>query len=84
MECLSLYVLTTLSVDSKGNVISRNVGATFDIFEAEVHKAHGVEHDFDTVVVSADWREDAGQSNLLATMRAFREMVQQMQEAALR
>ena len=84
MECFDLYVLTTLSVDAKGNVVSRNVGATFDIFEAEIHKAHGVENDFETFVVSADWREDAVQSGLVTTMRDFREMVQQMQQAALR
>jgi hypothetical protein len=84
MECLDLYVLTTLSIHAEGNVVCRNVGATFDIFEAEVHKADGVENDFDTFVVSGDWREDAGQSSLVTTMRDFREMVRQMQEAALR
>ena len=84
MACLDLYVLTTLSIDAKNNVVSRNVAVTFDIFEAEAHKAHGVENDFDTFVVSADWREDAGQSSLVTTMRDFRELVQQMQEAALR
>ena len=84
MECLNLYVLTTLSIDAKGNVVSRNVGVTFDIFEAEAHKAHGVENDFDTFFVSGDWREDAEQSSLVTTMRDFREMVLQMQEAALR
>jgi len=84
MKCLNLYVLTTLSIDAKSNVVSRNVGATFDIFEAESHKAHGVENDFDTFVVSADWRDDAGQSSLVTTMRDFRKLVQQMQEAALR
>jgi hypothetical protein len=84
MACLDVYVLTTLYIDAKNNVVSRNVGATFDIFEAEAHKALGVENDFDTCAVSADWREDAGQSSLVTTMRDFREFVQQMQEAALR
>jgi hypothetical protein len=28
-----------LSIDAKGNVTSRNVGVTFDIFGAEAHKA---------------------------------------------
>ena len=84
MKCLNVYVLTMLSIDAKGNVASRNVGATLDIFEAEAHKAHGVQNDFDRFVVSGDWREAAGQSSLVTTMRDFREMVQQMQEAALR
>ena len=84
MECLNVYVLSTLSIDAQGNVVSRNVGVTFDILTAEAHKAHGIEHDFGTFVVSGDWREDAEQSSLVTTMRDFREMVQQMQEAALR
>lgn len=84
MECLNVYVLTTLSIDAQGNVVSRNVGVTFDILKAEAHNAYGVENDFDTFVVSGNWREDAEQSSLVTTMRDFREMVQQMQEAALR
>jgi len=84
MECLTLYVLTTLSIEARGNVVSRNVGVTFDIFEAEVHKAHGVENDFETFPVFGDWREHAEQSSLIRTMRDFRELVTEMQEAALR
>ena len=84
MECLNVYVLTTLSVDAEGNVMNGNVGVTFDLLKAEAHRAHGVENDFETFVVSGNWREDAEQSGLVTTMRDFREMVQQMQEAALR
>ncbi len=84
MECLTLYVLTTLRVDAKRNVASRNVGVTFDIFEAERHKGDGVENDFETFPVFAEWREDAEQSGLIRTMRDFRELVADMQEAALR
>ena len=84
MECLNVYVLTTLSVDAEGNVMSGNVGVTCDLLKAEAHRAHGVENDFETLVVSGNWREDAEQSSLVTTMRDFREMVQQMQEAALR
>jgi hypothetical protein len=83
MDCLNLYVLTSLFIDARGNVVSSNVGATFDIFEAEAHKARGVENDFDTFPVSGDWREDAEQSSLVTTMRDFCEIVRQMQEAAL-
>jgi len=84
MECLNVYVLTTLSIDAKGNVVSGNVGVTFDIFEAEAHKGRGVENDFDMFLVPGEWREEAEQSILVTTMRDFREMVVQLQEAALR
>ena len=83
MECPNVYVLTTLSIDATGNVVSRNVGVTFDIFEAEAHKTRGVENDFETFLVRGNWRESAEQSSLVTTMRDFREMVKQMQEAAL-
>jgi hypothetical protein len=84
MNCLNLYVLTTLGIDAAGNVASRNVGVTFDVFEAEAHKTLGIQNDFDTFEVSDDWRDDAEQSSLVGAMRDFREMVQRMQEAALR
>jgi hypothetical protein len=84
MNRLNLYVLTTLSIDAGGNVASRNAGVTFDIFEADAHRALGIDNDFDTFEVSDDWRDDAEQSSLIGAMRGFREMVQQMQEAALR
>jgi len=84
MECLTLYVLTTLCIDAKGNVASKNVAVTFDIFKAELHKAQGVENDFETFPVFGDWREDAEQSSLIRTMRNFRDLVTDMQEAALR
>jgi hypothetical protein len=84
MNCLNLYVLTTLRIDAAGNIASRNVGVTFDIFEAEAHRTLGVENEFETFEVSGDWRDDAEQSSLVGAMRDFREMVQRMQEAALR
>jgi hypothetical protein len=84
MDYLSVYVLTSLRIDPKGNVTSRNVGVTFDVFEAEAHRAKGVENEFDTFIVPADWREDAEQSSLIGVMRDFRDMVKEMQDAALR
>ncbi|HKV82096.1 MAG TPA: hypothetical protein VJP02_28365 [Candidatus Sulfotelmatobacter sp.] len=84
MECLTLYVLTSLSIDAHGGVVNKNVGVTFDIFEAEAHKARGVEHDVDMFPVFEDWREHAEQSSLIRTMRDFRGLVAEMQEAALR
>ena len=84
MDCLTLYVLTTLSIDLGGNVVSRNIAVTFDVFEAEVHKARGIENDFETFPIPVNWREDVEQSSLIKTMRDFRELVQEMQQAALR
>lgn len=67
-----------------GDVKSRSVAVTFDLFEAEDHRNKGLENDYDTFVVSGDWREDAEQSELIAAMREFRGIVRQMQEEALR
>jgi hypothetical protein len=33
-EAFNLYVLASLSIDSEGNVTTRNVGVTFDLLEA--------------------------------------------------
>ncbi len=84
MDCLTLYVLTTLSIGARGNVVNKNVAVTFDLFEAEVHKGGGIENDYETFPVFGDWIEDAAQSSLVRTMRDFRELIQEMQEAALR
>ena len=84
MERLTAYVLTCLTIDEKGNVFSRNVGVTFDLFAAEVHKAKGVENDFEMFAVPGNWREDAEQSKLIAVMREFREIVALQIEEALR
>jgi hypothetical protein len=84
MACLNLYVLTSLSIDANGNVVSRNVGVTFDLFEAEAHRDRGVENDFETHVVDSNWSEDAAESSLVTTMRDFCAIVRQMQEDALR
>lgn len=84
MDCRNLYVLTSLSIDADGKVVSRNVGVSFDVFEAEAHRARGVENDFEVFVVDGNWREDAEQSSLVAAMRDFCALVRQMQEEALR
>ena len=84
MQCLNVYVLTTLSIDAKGNVVSRNVGVSFDLLKAEVHKGRGIENDFETFLISDDWRAKGEQSSLIRTMRDFRDMIREMQEAAVR
>ena len=80
MDYVHVFVLTSLSLDKNGEVNSRNVAATFDLFEAEDHRNKGVEHDYETFVVPGDWREDAEQSDFVIAMREFREMVRQSQE----
>ena len=83
MDGCNVYVLTRLSIDAEGRVTSGNVGVSFDVFEAEAHRARGVENDFDVFVIDSNWREDAEQSSLVAAMRGFRVLVRQMQEEAL-
>jgi hypothetical protein len=84
MDYFHVFVLKHLSLDKNGDVKSRNVAVTFDLFEAEDHRNKGVENDYDTFVVPSDWRENAEQSELISAMREFRTMVKQMQDAALR
>jgi len=84
MDGARIFVLTSLYIDDSGDVANRNVGVTFDLLEAEAHRAQGVANDFQTFGVSLNWREDTEQSNLVTTMRDLRAMVQEMQEAALR
>jgi hypothetical protein len=84
MDYFHVFVLTRLSLDKNGDVKSRNVAVTSDLFEAEDHRNKSVENDYDTFVVPSDWRENAEQSELISAMREFRTMVKQMQDAALR
>jgi len=84
MDYFNAYVLTSLSINAEGNVTSRNVAVTFDVFEAEAHKGKGLEHEFEVFPVPGKWREDAEQSTLIASMRDFGEMVKAMQDEALR
>jgi len=80
MDMFDTYVLTRLSFDSDGKVVTTNVRVTFDIHEAEAHRDGDGTNDFQVFSVSGDWREDAEQSNLVKAMREFREMVRQWQE----
>jgi hypothetical protein len=84
LEFVHVFVLTTLALDNKGDVQSRNVAVTHDLFEAEDHRNKGVENDYEVFVVPSDWREDAAQSELISAMRGFRNIVKQMQDEALR
>jgi hypothetical protein len=81
MDYFHVFVLTTLSLDKNGNVKSRNVAVTFDLFEAEDHRNKSVENDYDAFVVPGDWREDAEQSNLVQSLpRPSRNGASQRQE----
>jgi hypothetical protein len=84
MEFVHVFVLTSLDLDKKGDVKSRNVAVTFDLFEAENHRNQGVQYDYQAFVVPCDWRENAAQSELISAMREFREVVKRMQDEALR
>ena len=84
MDYCHVFVLTTLALDKKGDVKSRNVAATFDLFKAEDHRNKGVENGYEVFVVPCDWQEDAATSELVVAMRDFREMVKTMQDEALR
>ena len=84
MDYFHVFVLTHLSLDKNGDVTSRNVAVTFDLFEAEDHRNKGVENGYDTFAVPGDWREDAATTGLITAMRDFREMVKAMQDEALR
>lgn len=80
MDFIHVFVLNVLCLDKKGEVKSRNVAVTFDLFEAEDHKNKSVENDYDTFVVPPDWREDAAESNLVKALRDIREMARRRPE----
>jgi hypothetical protein len=84
MDYLHAFVLTQLCLDKNGDVKSRNVAVTFDLFEAEDHRNKDVGNDYDVFIVPADWQEDAATTGLITAMRDFREMVKAMQDEALR
>ena len=81
---VNVYVLTSLAINSDGEVIGKNVGVTFSLHQAELHKAKGVENDFETFQIASNWLEDAATTELVIAMREFCGMVRAMQEAALR
>jgi hypothetical protein len=81
---LTVYVLTALSLDGTGEITNRNVGVTFSLHEAELHRGDGVANDYETFQTDANWQEDAATTDLVVAMRGFRDIVKQMQEEALR
>src|ERR1700747_1166709 len=51
MDYVHVFVLRTLCVGEDGEIKSRNVAVTFDMFEAEDHRNKRVENGYDTFVV---------------------------------
>ena len=84
MNSPSVFVLARLGMDEQGNVTSKNVGVTFSLHEAEIHRSKGVESDFEVFQIDANWQEDAATTDLVVAMREFCGMVREWQEAALR
>jgi hypothetical protein len=78
----NVYVLTSLFFDSKGNIVSRNVGVTFSLHEAERHKAQGVENEYETFQICSNWQEHAATTGLVVAMREFCDMVNELQQDA--
>ena len=79
-----IFVLTRLAIRPEGHIVAENIGVTCDIYLAEAHRALGVENDFECHLVSAHWFEDAERSSVVTAMREFRQIVEEMQAAALR
>lgn len=57
MDYVHVFVLRTLCLDEDGEIRSRNVAVTFDMFE-EDHRNKGVENGYDTSVVPGHGREE--------------------------
>jgi len=79
-----VFVLTRLVINPDGQVVSKNVGCTFDIFEADSHRTLAVENDFERYPLPADWLEQAEESSFVSSMRQFRSIIEDMQREALR
>jgi hypothetical protein len=77
-------VLTKLGIDPNGTVVSKNIGVTFNIHDAEVHAASDVANGYETFEVESHWQEDAATTDLVIAMRCFREYVAQLQAESMR
>lgn len=84
MDKTPVYILIKSKIDDHGTIIDANVGVTFSIHDAEAHKSAGIENDFQTLDVDANWRETAETSAFALAMRDLRGIVEDMQAEALR
>jgi hypothetical protein len=83
-EPVHIFVLTKLVIDPNGTVVSKNVGVSFNIHDAEKHAALDVANGYETFEIESSWQEDAATTDLVGAMRQFRSMVEEMQSEALR
>lgn len=84
MDFVDVYILTRLVIEEHGNVTAENVGVTFNLHEAELHRSDGVANDYERFQIDTNWQEDAATTALVISMREFRSMVEEMQREALR
>jgi hypothetical protein len=77
-------VLTKLVIDPNSTVVSKNVGVTFNIHDAEKYAASDVANGYETFEVESNWQEGAATTDLVIAMRRFREYVAELQAEALR
>jgi hypothetical protein len=83
-EPVHVFVLTKLVIDPSSTVVSKNIGVTSSIHDAEKYAASDVANGYETFEVESNWQEDAATTELVFAMRGFRDIVKQMQEEALR
>lgn len=79
-----IFVLTQLVIDPNGIVMSKNIGVAFNIHDAEKHAASDVANGYETFEVESNWHEGAATTDLVVTMRAFRDYVEELRVEALR
>jgi hypothetical protein len=82
MDFFDVYILTRLVIEEHGNVTAKNVGVTFNLHEAELHRSDGVANDYETFQIDANWQEDAATTGLVVAMREFCDMVKELQQDA--
>jgi hypothetical protein len=83
-EPVHVFVLTKLVIDPNSTVVSKNVGVTFNIHDAEKYAASDVANGYETFEVESNWQEGAATTDLVIAMRRFREYVAELQAEALR
>jgi hypothetical protein len=83
-EPIHIFVLTKLMIDANRTVVSKNIGATFNIHDAEKYAASDVANGYEIFEVESSWQEEAATTDLVVTMRAFRDYIEELRAEALR
>ena len=72
-------------IEPNGTVVSKNIGVTFNVHDAEDHVGEdSLANGCEAFEVNANWQNDAATSDLVIAMRCFREYVAELQAEALR